>query len=232
MTLQNLSPKALDPAEKERLLEEFRAFLDAWETAPADAGSDADRLDLHTLLAEMAALKSEVRLQSRQFKNALEELHAYGEKLDSRNQRLEQELARARELTLEARREAERAALLELIELLDRLQAGAQASTLTTTPSRLTRWLQPGPLQLIERLAEGQALTVARAEQALERLGVRPINAIGRRLDPERMRAVAIETDEGLPDGVVLREVRRGFFHGNALLRAAEVIVNKKATPS
>ena len=44
------------------------------------------------------------------------------------------------------------------------------------------------------------------------------------------MRAVGVEADPEAPDGVVLREVRRGFYHGGELLRAAEVIVNKKAT--
>jgi molecular chaperone GrpE len=231
VTVQAIQPTPLDPAEKERLLEEFRACLDAWEAAPNEPCPGAEPLDLHTLLAEMAALKSEVRLQSRQFKSALDELRGYGERLNAHNQRLEQELARAREHNRDVRRQAERKVLLELIDLHDRLHAGAQAAA-RSTPSRLARWLQPGPARLIERLAEGQALTLARAEQALERLHVRAIDAVGQRLDPERMRAVAVESDQHAPDGIVLREARRGFLHDGELLRAAEVVVNKKASHS
>jgi molecular chaperone GrpE len=57
---------------------------------------------------------------------------------------------------------------------------------------------------------------------------VRPIDALGARLDPQRMRAVGVESAQDAPEGIVLREVRRGFLHGQELLRAAEVIVNKK----
>ena len=74
----------LDDTEKLRLVGEFRAFLDQWE----DGADDAELLDLRSLLAEMAALRSEVRLESRQFKGALEELKSFGEALRAHNERL------------------------------------------------------------------------------------------------------------------------------------------------
>ena len=88
----------------------------------------------------------------------------------------------------------------------------------------------PGPLRLVDRLAQGQALTLARAQETLKRLGVRAIDAAGQRLDPERMRAVAVEHRPDQPEGVVLREARRGYTHDGELLRTAEVVVNKKAS--
>jgi len=38
-------------------------------------------------------------------------------------------------------------------------------------------------------------------------------------------------TAAAVADGTVLREVRRGFYHDDGLLRLAEVIVSKKANP-
>ena len=65
--------RPLDDAEKERLVEDFRACLEQWEEEGAE---DDQPVDLRTLLGEMAALKNEVRLESRQFKSALDELNA------------------------------------------------------------------------------------------------------------------------------------------------------------
>ncbi len=61
---------------------------------------------------------------------------------------------------------------------------------------------------------------------------MRPVDALGQPLDPTLMRAVGVESVRDRPDAVVLREARRGYFRGGELLRAAEVIVNKKAAQS
>jgi molecular chaperone GrpE (heat shock protein) len=57
---------------------------------------------------------------------------------------------------------------------------------------------------------------------------VRPLEAIGQQLDPRQMRAVGVENAPDKPDGQVLREVLRGYYQHGELLRAAEVIVNKR----
>jgi len=62
---------------------------------------------------------------------------------------------------------------------------------------------------------------------------VRPLPVLGEILDPQRMRVVGVEaagSSSSVPDGTILREVKRGFLHNGELLRVAEVIVSKKAT--
>ncbi|MHB1590332.1 MAG: hypothetical protein ACYCTW_02185 [Sulfuricella sp.] len=113
----------LDPAEKERLIEEFRSCLETWEES--DEGDDA--VDLHTLLAEMAALKNEIRLESRQFKSMLEEMRNFGDALREQNERLNRDLDRAREQAAAGKQKAERGLLLDMLDLRDRLQAGVDA---------------------------------------------------------------------------------------------------------
>ena len=61
----------LEAAEKESLIAEFSACLDSWEDSESE-----NAVDLHSLLAEMAALKNEIRLESRQFKSMLEEMRS------------------------------------------------------------------------------------------------------------------------------------------------------------
>ena len=105
----------LDEAGKERLVEQFRAGLDLALGEFGDEGHEGDAVDLRSLLSEMAVLKNEVRLQARQFKAALEELHGLGEALRLQNERLQRELDRAREQTAAAGAQAERDLLLGLL---------------------------------------------------------------------------------------------------------------------
>lgn len=217
--------RPLDDAEKQRLVEDFRACLEQWEEEGAE---DDPPIDLRTLLGEMAALKNEVRLESRQFKSALEELKSFGEALGAHNERLALDLDRARAEAAEAQRQAERRLLLGMLDLRDRLQAGADAAA-ARRPSALAR-LVPGETRFVRALSEGLTLTLQRLDELLATHRVRPIDALGQPLDPQRMRAVGVEAAPEAPDGVVLREARRGFYHGGELLRVAEVIVNKKAT--
>lgn len=223
----------IDAEAKQRLIEQVRACLDADDSGPADPDSPDDLaqpLDLHTLLAEMAALKNEVRLQARQFKTALEQMQALGDALRSQSERLQQDLDRARAQATQAKSQAERGLLLGLLELRDRLQAGLdmQAARRPTTLQRLLG----GDQRFNQSLREGSALTLQRLDELLDSHRVRPIAAIAQPLDPQCMQAVAVEWAPQIAEGRVLRELRRGYMQGTELLRAAEVIVNKKGLSS
>ncbi|MDP2832122.1 MAG: nucleotide exchange factor GrpE [Pseudomonadota bacterium] len=215
----------LDPAQKDSLIEEFRAYLDEWVESDVEESDTA--VDLHTLLAEMAALKNEIRLESRQFKAMLEEMRQFGEVLREQNERLNRELERAREQAATGKRQAERGLLLGLLDLRDRLAAGVDAGA-AHRPAFLAR-LVPAETRFADSLAQGLALTLRRVDELLDGHQVRPLEAIGQSLDPHRMRAVGVAAVPGQPDGQVLREVLRGYYQHGELLRAAEVIVNKKA---
>lgn len=218
--------RPLDAQEKERLVEEFRACIEQCGTEDDD--DDAVAVDLRTLLGEIAALKNEVRLESRQFKSALEELRSFGTALREHNEQLARDLERARGQAAENQRQAERRLLLGVLDLRDRLQAGTEAVA-GRRPSMLARLL-PGEARFARSLGEGLALTLQRLDELLESHRVRPLDAVGRPLDPQRMRAVGVEPAPSAREGIVLREARRGFLHGGELLRAAEVIVAKGAT--
>lgn len=216
-----------EDADKERLVEQFRAGLALIDGDSGEGEDGDDAVDLATLLAEMAVLKNEVRLQARQFKTALEELQGLGEALREQNERLQRELDAARAQSAGVRAQAERGLLLGLLELRDRLQAGLDAAA-AWRPSPLQRLLG-GEQRFASSLREGSALTLQRLDEQLASHRVRAIEAVGRPLDPQHMHAVAVEDSPGAAPGVVLRELRRGFVQGNELLRAAEVIVNRRA---
>jgi len=217
----------IDDETKERLVEQFRTCLDSAEDEAADTG---EPLDLRTLLAEMAVLKNEVRLQARQFKTALEQMQALSEALREHNERLQRDLERSRSQAADAKAQAERGLLLGLIELRDRLQAALDAQA-ARRPSPMQRLLG-GERRFAHSLREGSALTLQRLDELLASYRVRSIAVVGQALDPQSMHAVAVEWEPQAAEGVVLRELRRGFYQGAELLRAAEVIVNQKGKPA
>jgi molecular chaperone GrpE len=236
--MPNSAPSTFSDEEKERLVEEFRAYLEDATQPPERGGSSgcdgfespAPAVDLSTLLAEMAVLKNELRLQSRQFKNTLDELRAFGGDLRAHSERLQEELERAREQAASIQTQTTRQFLLALLDLRDRLQSGVDAAR--RPPSSLMAHLLPGPARFAASLAEGQRLTLQRLDELLAGHRVRPLRVIGETLDPQRMRVVGLEAAAGsaaVADGTVLREVQRGFLLDGELLRIAEVIVSKKA---
>jgi len=74
----------MDTETKEQLLDRFRAYLDKLpEATPVESAETDRRTDLYSLFAELAALKNEVRLESRQVKTALDEFRAVFETLQA-----------------------------------------------------------------------------------------------------------------------------------------------------
>lgn len=219
----------MDADAKERLVEEFRACLEDWE--PSD-GTGSDQLgdgpvvDLALLLAELAVLRNEVRVQARQFKTALDDMRALTELLTEQNRRLTHDLERAREVEGAAQRQSERRLLLDFLDVRDRIAAAMEVYG-AYRPGWLSR-LAPAETRLAQGLGEGIALTLRRLDDALAERRVQPIDALGGRLDPNTMRAMGTDDDLTCAPGVVLREARRGYLRDDELLRLAEVIVNKR----
>ncbi len=62
--------------------------------------------------------------------------------------------------------------------------------------------------------------------------GVEPVNGEGQPFDPNLHEAVAHEESASIPEGVVVRQLRRGYKLRDRLLRPATVVVSKGATAS
>jgi molecular chaperone GrpE len=208
-------------ADRQQLLARFTAYLEA----AGEPELEDDAPDLFSLLAELAALKNETRLQTRQVKEALDQFRGVFDTLQQSNDRLAGELDRNRERQAAKRQEADRGLLLELLDLRDRLDAGVRQAQ-RYRPGWLAR--RAGTGELLAGMAEGVGMSLRRLDDILARRGVQPVVAQGRTFDPATMHAAETERRTDLPDAVVLQEVRPGFLHHGRLLRAAEVVVNKR----
>lgn len=215
----------MDEAAKDQLAARFRAYLDGAELA-GDAGSDAEGEplpDLFTLLAEVAALKNEVKLESRNVKSALDEFRGLYATLREANTRLADEQARCRDQEQLLGQQREKDLLLELLDLRDRMQAGHDQAG-RFRPGRLTGRAAVG---FVASMAEGMAMNLQRLDETLARRGVRPLPALGQPFDPHSMRATELARDPDQAEGLVVVELRKGFLYQDRLLRFAEVVVNR-----
>ncbi|EXJ15732.1 nucleotide exchange factor GrpE [Imhoffiella purpurea] len=218
----------MNPTDKERLLASFRDYLDRAEN-PDPQGHEADGHgadtdpDLFTLLAELAALKSEVKLESRQVKTALDEFRSLFDALRASQDRLDEERKRRREAERQSEQTASKDLLLELLDLRDRLEAGQdQAGRFRPI------WFgRRSARAFVGSMAEGLGISLRRLDETLARQGVHHFEALHRRFDPHRMRANELADDPDRPEGQVVEELRKGFMLNDALLRPAEVRVNR-----
>jgi molecular chaperone GrpE len=217
----------MDEAAKEMLVARFRAYLDSAgaELDHGDEAANASVPDLFTLLAEVSTLKNEVKLESRQVKSALEEFRALFNALREAHARLVDEQERRRQQDQVARQQTQKDLLLALVDLRDRLQAGHEQAV-RFRPGWLTGRSATG---FVASMAEGLAMNLRRLDEILARRGVRPLPVLGQTFDPHTMHAAELAHDPESPEGLVVRELRKGFLYGDRLLRVAEVAVNRAA---
>lgn len=224
----------MDTETTERLLDRFRAYLDETpEASPREEAVKAERrTDLYSLFAELAALKNEVRLESRQVKTALDEFRAVFETLQTSQTQLGGELDRARAALPEQRRAALKPVLLELVELRDRLEAGLRVLQ-HYRPTVLSRLFGLGRREraLLQAFTQGQDISLRRLEQLLHNQQVTALAVLGQPLDPHTMRAAEVEQRRDVGNGIVTEELRKGYLWQGELLRLAEVKVNRRPEP-
>ena len=218
-------------AIKERLRQRFAAYLDGLdeqelEAIAGTAKAPNEASDLASVFVELAALRIEVRTQSRLLKEALDQFRSVFDTLQISHAAMDQELKRARAETQEKHRELLKPLLLDVIDVRDRLHAAIKSS------GARMRWYEglfPGVLQdarASER--EGIGMIVRRLERMLAERRVVPTETVGRAFDPRIATAVATVVRPGAADGQVVEELRPGFLWNDDLLRPAEVIVAKR----
>ncbi|ABM60938.1 nucleotide exchange factor GrpE [Halorhodospira halophila] len=218
----------MDSNEREALVARFRDYLERSDGAPQEEQAPQTP-DLYTLLNEMAALKNDVRLESRQYKSALDQLSEDCEMLRQQNGQLQEHLERERRRADLAHDDAEQAVLQELLDLRDRLAAGHR-QVATHRPGWLARL--GGTRRYLSSVAQGMEMNLRHLDEILARRGVQVQETVQKPFDPQTMHAVDTTTEPGADHGVVVREVRQGFLRGGRVLRTAEVIVNKKDSKS
>ncbi|WP_428357375.1 nucleotide exchange factor GrpE [Methyloprofundus sp.] len=214
-------------AQKTELLEELQKYLQQSRPETFAAG---EQPDLHTLLAELTGLKTEVKAESRQFKNTLDTLSSALDTVQQDNKTLAAELLASEDRQAQQQAEQMRTMLLEMVDLYDRLSTGVDVLNNYRPVNALFKHSKTKDVQFIKQFKQGQQMTLRRFEQVLHQYQVRAVDCLGRKLDPLTMTAVETEENFEREHGIVLQELRKGFLYQDQVLRLAEVKVNKRTT--
>ncbi len=210
--------------QKSELLEEFQNYLQQSQIEPL---TTTEQPDLHSLLSEMVGLKTEVKAESRQFKNTLDTLSTSLESVQENNKTLSAELT-ANTKQLEQQKEAIiKTMLLEIVDIYDRLSTSLVILKNYRPVKSIFKNSRARDVNFIKQFKEGQSLSLKRFEQLLQHYQVRSIDCVGNLLDPVTMSAVETGQNLKLKNGIVLEELRKGFLFKEQVLRVAEVKVNK-----
>ena len=213
-------------------LADFAQWLDELGEDAPDAGDDtgeqeSPECDLHTLFAELAALRQEVRLQNREQSRAGRELAKAADRYDEAAALMQRHDADLAAFEKRIAREAENRCLRSVLEVRDALARGRDAAVeLRERPAGLFR----RPPRGVAGVAEGYEMALRRFDRMLSRFGVRRLQAAGRPFDSRTMHAVEIRRVEQVADGVVVEELLGGFVRGDDVLRLADVAVNRVDT--
>lgn len=183
--------------------------------------------DLSTLFTDLSGLKSEVKAESRLFKSTLDLLSIAVESLKTDNQSLTNELTTTGERMLQQQRELERAVLLDVVDIYDRLSAGYRMLQNYRPLNALFRHSKKQDVRFIESFSKGQEITLKRLEQLLQRRRITVLNCEGLPFDARTMTTIDIGQNPKFGNGIVLEELRKGFLFEDQVLRLAEVKVNK-----
>jgi molecular chaperone GrpE len=104
------------------------------------------------------------------------------------------------------------AALLEkLVSIVDNFELGLAAARGEGEKSPIYSGMSLVRKQLNDFLAEN---------------GLQPIEAVGQRFDPNLHEAIAHEPSNAVPEGMVIRQTRRGYRFKDRLLRPSGVVVS------
>lgn len=215
----------MDDSIKQALIDRFRGYLDMVEDGEEPPDDPGETADLFSVLVEMAALRSEVRTESRLVKEALEQFRGVFDSLQASQATLQRELDRARTETRDQAQSALRPLLLDVIDLRDRLVAA-----LTLSAAARPRWrdrLWRRDRSGVAAWQEGLRMTLRRLDQVLLDRRVLATQLAGLPFDPRLARAIGTAADSSVAEGTVIKEVRAGFLWDDQVLRTAEVIVSK-----
>ena len=112
----------------------------------------------------------------------------------------------------EAIKFANSSCLERLIPILDNFEFGLEAARSASSPVSIL---------------EGMKMVQKQIQDFLSSAGIEMIDATGQHFDPQLHEAISQEESKQVPDGIVIRQLRRGYKLRDRLIRPANVVVSK-----
>ena len=209
---------------KSLVLQDFKQWLENMpEGTVLDGKGREAECDWHTLFAEFASLRQEIRLQNREQVKVVRNLEKVVEVGQASIDWFSSHTEGLADFEERIRQATERRCLLPFLEVRDALVRGRDTAAKVAGSRSLFRRPPPG----IEGVMRGYEMAIERFDRALALAGVRIIETVGCGFDAESMRAVETRTVAQVADGMIVEEFLSGVIRGNEVLRLAEVVVNR-----
>jgi len=111
----------------------------------------------------------------------------------------------------EATKYANTSLLKKLVSIVDHFELGLEAARGESEKSPIY---------------SGMSLVLKQLQDSLTESGLQPIDAVGQKFDPNLHEAIAHEPSDEVPEGIVIRQTRRGYRFKDRLLRPSAVVVS------
>lgn len=183
-------------------LHEDDTLLPLDHIAPDDPVSTAGA-DIN-LLEQIEALKQELEAQKKQAEDHRDRALRGQAELENLRKRTSRDIENAHKYALEK-------FINELLPVLDSLELGYVAAESATD---------------LEPVREGMQLTLKKLSDTLEKFGVKVIDPMGEKFNPELHEAVSMVPQEGVASGQVINVMQKGFELNGRLVRPAMVVVS------
>jgi len=225
--LRITEPRRQDPSGstkwKQKALADFSIWLeDMPENDPVDDRVAMDGCDLYTMLTEFAALRQEIKLQTREQHKTLKIQETL---IDEHRQIVtlyKDRIDKIDRLEATIRNSTEKKAVLPFLDIRDALVRGLSAARAACGSGGILR----RPPRGIRGVVEGYELALRRFDRALAAVDIQPVITVGRPFDPACMRAVDRRKVPDKAPGIVLEEYVCGFIRGEDVIRPADVVVS------
>ena len=112
-------------------------------------------------------------------------------------------------------------------EEVEKSFADGQTKALETILPALDSFKKAKKMILDEASIEGVNLIEKSIMQALEKLGVKKINAVGEKFNPELHNAILSVQDDKAKSGYIVEETESGYTLGNKVIKYSQVVVAK-----
>ncbi len=223
-----------EPAWKSRLRRECAAWIDELEEPPEAAGHESGEPepDLHTVLRELAALRTDAKKGAGHVRESTTRLQEEVRSLAGSVRSSLESAAASRAAGEQARDLLEKKKmLLPLVELYDRLVRVQKQLATVSVPRRLMFRRDRGRCETLKRIREGMALVCERYFRLLQSNGISRRETAGKPFDPLCMNGIERTVMVDAEAGTVLEEYSGAYLIGDHVLKSAEVRVAGSPEP-
>ncbi len=113
----------------------------------------------------------------------------------------------------------------EILEFAKEVTIVKMLPTLDT----LAQGLRHAPQNVDETWLKGINATLVQLDKVLEEMGVKKIDAVGKKFDPQFHEAVReVPAQEGQEDGVVVEDLQAGYEINGKVIRPSQVVISKQ----